>query len=45
MGTEGVNVLRNLGFSSWQSLFATLFGIVLITLLGVGIRLLTQMTF
>jgi len=44
-GTEGVNVLRNLDFSSWQSLLATLFGIVLVTLLGVGIRLLTQMTF
>jgi len=43
--TEGVNVLRNLDFSSWQSLLATLFGIVLVTLLGVGIRLLTQMTF
>jgi len=37
--------LRNLDFSSWQSLLATLFGIVLVTLLGVGIRLLTQMTF
>ncbi|WP_244655768.1 hypothetical protein [Sphingomonas sp. CFBP 13603] len=45
MGTEGVNVLRNLDFSSWQSLLATLFGIILVTLLGVGIRLLTQMTF
>lgn len=37
--------MRNLDFSSWQSLLATLFGLTLVTLLGVGIRLLTQMTF
>ena len=32
-------------FSSWQSLLATILGLTLVTLLGVGIRLLTQMTF
>jgi uncharacterized membrane protein YgcG len=37
--------LRNLDFSSWQSLLATIFGLALVTLLGVGIRLLTMMTF
>ncbi|SFO34605.1 hypothetical protein [Sphingomonas sp. OK281] len=37
--------MRNLDFTSWQSLLATLFGLALVTLLGVGIRLLTQMTF
>ena len=37
--------MRNLDFSSWQNLLATVFGLVLVTLLGVGIRLLTQMTF
>ncbi|HXH14796.1 MAG TPA: hypothetical protein VNJ10_01545 [Sphingomonas sp.] len=37
--------MRNLDFSSWQNLLATVFGLALVTLLGVGIRLLTQMTF
>jgi uncharacterized membrane protein YgcG len=37
--------LRGLDFSSWQSLFVTILGLTLVTLLGVGIRLLTQMTF
>jgi uncharacterized membrane protein YgcG len=37
--------LRNLDFSSWQNLLATMIGLVLVTLLGVGIRLLTMMTF
>jgi len=37
--------LRNIDFSSWQSLFATVLGLTLVTLLGVGIRLLTMMTF
>ncbi|MGC5799946.1 hypothetical protein [Sphingomonas sp. NFX23] len=37
--------LRGLDFSSWQSLLATILGLTLVTLLGVGIRLLTQMTF
>ncbi|KQU49870.1 hypothetical protein ASG67_11945 [Sphingomonas sp. Leaf339] len=38
-------MLRSLDFSSWQSLLATILGLTLVTLLGVGIRLLTQMTF
>ena len=42
--SEGFD-LRSLDFSSWQSLLVTLFGLILVTLLGVGIRLLTQMTF
>ncbi|WP_242184802.1 hypothetical protein [Sphingomonas sp. CARO-RG-8B-R24-01] len=37
--------LRSLDFSSWQSLLATILGLTLVTLLGVGIRLVTQMTF
>ncbi|MEG3168007.1 hypothetical protein U1737_07345 [Sphingomonas sp. LB3N6] len=37
--------MQNLDFSSWQSHLATLFGLALVTLLGVGIRLLTQMAF
>ena len=37
--------MRNIDFSSWQSLFATVLGLTLVTLLGVGIRLLTMMTF
>jgi uncharacterized membrane protein YgcG len=37
--------LRGLDFSSWQSLLVTILGLTLVTLLGVGIRLLTQMTF
>jgi hypothetical protein len=37
--------LRNLDFSSWQSVLATLFGLTLVTLLGVGVRLLMMMTF
>jgi len=37
--------LRGLDFTSWQSLLATILGLTLVTLLGVGIRLLTQMTF
>ena len=37
--------LRGLDFSSWQSLLATILGLTLVTLLGVGIRLLTQITF
>ncbi len=34
--------LHNLDFSSWQSLLATLIGLALFTLLGVGIRLLAM---
>lgn len=37
--------MRGLDFTSWQSLLATILGLTLVTLLGVGIRLLTQMTF
>ena len=37
--------MRGLDFSSWQNLLVTVLGLVLVTLLGVGIRLLTQMTF
>ncbi|WP_240663083.1 hypothetical protein [Sphingomonas sp. UV9] len=36
--------LRNIDFSSWQSLLATMFGLALVTLIGVGIRLLTMVT-
>lgn len=34
--------MRTLDFSSWHSLLVTLIGLSLITLLGVGIRLLTM---
>lgn len=37
--------MRNIDFSSWRSLLATIFGLILVTLLGVGIRLLTTMAF
>ena len=37
--------MRGLDFSSWQNLLVTVLGLTLVTLLGVGIRLLTQMTF
>ena len=37
--------MRNIDFSSWQSLLATVLGLTLVTLLGVGIRLLTMMVF
>jgi hypothetical protein len=36
--------LRNIDFSSWQSLMATLLGLALVTLIGVGIRLLAMTT-
>jgi hypothetical protein len=36
--------LRNIDFSSWQSLVATLFGLAVVTLIGVGIRLLMMLT-
>src|SRR6186713_2418614 len=32
--------MRNLDFSSWQGLLSTLVGLAIVTLLGVGIRLL-----
>ena len=34
--------MRNLDFSSWQGLLSTLFGLALITLIGVGIRLIVM---
>jgi len=36
--------MRNLDFSSWQAMLSTLLGIAIITLLGVGIRLLAMQT-
>ncbi|WP_235969141.1 hypothetical protein [Brucella tritici] len=36
--------LRGIDFSSWQSLTATLLGLALFTLIGVGIRLLMMLT-
>src|SRR6185312_3967503 len=36
--------MRNLDFSSWQALLTTLLGLAIITLLGVGIRLLLMQT-
>jgi hypothetical protein len=36
--------LRNIDFSSWQSLLVTLIGLALFTLIGVRIRLLAMFT-
>ena len=36
--------MRNLDFSSWQTLLSTLLGLSVITLIGVGIRLLAMQT-
>lgn len=36
--------MRMLDFSSWQSIGATLMGLALVTLIGVGIRLMVMMT-
>jgi uncharacterized membrane protein YgcG len=36
--------VRNIDFTSWQSLLLTLFGLVLVTLIGVSIRMVTMMT-
>ncbi len=36
--------MRNLDFSSWQALVSTLVGLAVITLIGVGIRLLVMQT-
>ena len=36
--------MRNLDFSSWQGVLSTLLGLAVITLLGVGIRLLVMQT-
>lgn len=36
--------MRNLDFSSWQTMLSMLLGLAVITLIGVGIRLLAQQT-
>jgi heme exporter protein D len=36
--------MRNLDFSSWQALLSTLLGLAVITLIGVGIRLIVMQT-
>src|SRR5690606_29488271 len=36
--------MRFFDFSSWQSIGATLLGLALVTLIGVGIRLMVMMT-
>lgn len=36
--------MRNIDFSSWQSLVVTLLGLALVTLIGVGIRLVMMIT-
>src|SRR6201996_4513027 len=36
--------MRGLDFSSWQAMFSTLFGLALITLIMVGIRLVVMQT-
>jgi len=41
--TEPV-LMRNLDFSSWQGLLSTLVGLALITLIGVGVRLIVMQT-
>jgi hypothetical protein len=40
----GAPGMRGIDFSSWQGVLSTLAGLVLITLLGVGIRLLVMQT-
>jgi uncharacterized membrane protein YgcG len=37
-------LLRNIDFSSWQSLLVTLVGLAIVTLIGVGIRLVVMFT-
>src|ERR1700759_1488807 len=37
-------MMRNIDFSSWHSLLATLLGLTLVTLIGMGIRLLMMVT-
>jgi len=36
--------MRNFDFSSWQAVLSTLFGLALITVIGVGVRLLAMQT-
>lgn len=37
-------MLRNFDFSSWQSVLSTIIGLLLVTLIGIGIRLLAMYT-
>ena len=43
-GRSGGGHLRNIDFSSWHSLLATLIGLALFTLISIGIRLLMMFT-
>ena len=43
-GKHRVERIRNLDFTSWQGLLSTLLGLAVITLIGVGIRLLVMQT-
>src|ERR1700754_3680297 len=36
--------MRNIDFSSWQSLLTTFIGLALVTLIGIGIRLIAMTT-
>jgi hypothetical protein len=36
--------LRNIDFSSWQSILLTVFGLIFVTLISIGVRLLMMMT-
>jgi uncharacterized membrane protein YgcG len=42
--TDREATLHNIDFSSWHSLLGTLIGLTLVTLLGVGVRLVMMMT-
>ncbi len=41
---SGISALRNIDFSSWQSVLVTLIGLALFTLISIGIRLLMMFT-
>lgn len=43
-GPRAGTAMRNIDFTSWQSLVTTVVGLALVTLLGVGIRLILMMT-
>ena len=36
--------MRNIDFSSWQTLLLSLFGLAVVTLIGVGLRLVAMQT-
>ena len=36
--------MRNIDFSSWQSIVVTVFGLILVTLISIGVRLVMMMT-